>query len=107
MSVKEEMMNRNASAFQGGATCGHENFGANVEVERLQDGEGGRVTGFMAGVRVACLDCGAPFGFRCEDVGLQPDRPTMSVDGLELRVPLVSPEGYTPAFPGFRVRKIK
>lgn len=46
---------------------------------------------FVADVTVQCVACKQPFGFRVPDVGLRPDRPAVSPDALELRVPLISP----------------
>lgn len=87
--------------------CTHENFAACVNVGRLSDTEGGPITSYVADVTVSCAECGQPFGFRCPTIGMLDDQPAVSPDGLELHVPLISPEGYTPAFPGFRIRKVE
>jgi hypothetical protein len=83
--------------------CEHMDFYATVDVNRLVSE--GRPVEFVADVRIQCAKCGLSFGFVCPEVGMLPDRPAVSVDGGELRVPLKSPEGVVPAFPGFRVLK--
>lgn len=97
------------------SVCPHNDFAARVEVNRLASEEGGDIHSFAADVTVACSQCGASFGFRCADVGLLPDRPAVSPDALQLRVPLIPPSelellGPLAAMrrpsdhPGFRVR---
>lgn len=88
--------------------CSHLDFEAHVDVGRVtgdqqqvvnepdEDGRsvphrGDEVFAFECSVRVACCACGQSFGFRVPDVGVLGDRPTVSVDALELRVPLISP----------------
>lgn len=71
--------------------CAHEDFNAFVEVNRLTDPNTDGIHSFAADVKIECADCGASFGFRCQDVGLLPDRPAVSPDALELRLPLISP----------------
>lgn len=63
--------------------CPHRNFGANVNVQRLED-----TGGFYADVSVKCSDCGRPFHFITPDYGLRRDRPAASLDGTELRCPI-------------------
>lgn len=74
------------------AECAHENFVSNVSVFRLSptDSDTDDPYRFAADLRVNCAECGAAFGFRAP-MGLSPGEVTMSADGLELRVPLVSP----------------
>lgn len=72
-------------------TCEHENIQASVGVA---------IEGFSAEIRVWCIDCDESFVFFGE--GLQVgsvlrDRPTISVDGLELRAPL-RPQTADPHF---------
>jgi len=68
--------------------CSHEHFMADVDVHRLTGIESGPVTGFAADVRINCAVCGQVFIFLCPDGGVLPDRPTVSVDCAELRVPI-------------------
>lgn len=74
--------------------CAHEDFAASVTVNRLTD------TGcFTADIRIKCSGCGKPF----RSIGLQPgsdyERPTCSIDGLELRAP-IEPEDEPRLFSG-------
>jgi hypothetical protein len=69
------------------ADCAHEQFQANVKVARLED------TGkFMAEITVRCTQCDEPFRFLGVPAGLSFDRPTASIDDLELHAP-IEPEG--------------
>jgi len=87
--------------------CKHEQFEAHVDVNRLSD------TGrFSADVRIKCVQCGEPFRFLGLPAGVDPDGPTVSVDGTEARMPIGTNEtianiidGNCPV--GFTVRKVK
>jgi hypothetical protein len=87
--------------------CPHEDFAASVEVNRLNNGEGGPVGAYSADIRAWCADCGEPIRWIGVPAGLMPDRPTCSVDETELHVPL-RPASADPDFglgiPGFAVR---
>lgn len=63
--------------------CPHLQFSANVVVNRLEDSGG-----FLAEVRVTCVECGAPFRFLGVSAGLDFTRPMVSIDELELRCPI-------------------
>lgn len=67
--------------------CAHEQFGAEVDVHRLEDS--GK---FIADVRVKCVQCGEPFRFIGLSAGISFDQPTVSIDETELRAP-IEPEG--------------
>ena len=67
-------------------SCPHENFLANVNVNRLTDKDGGPVNSYNCELTVVCADCGLNFRFICPDYGMLPDRPSISPDGQELRV---------------------
>jgi hypothetical protein len=88
--------------------CPHENFAANVEVNRLTDSEqpGAAVTGYAANITVWCADCEERFRWIGVQAGLMPGRPMCSVDETELRAPL-RPASADPDFglgiPGFAV----
>lgn len=106
-------------------TCQHLEADAFVDVARIVADAGGNgravptpeddVVAFRASVKIRCADCHAEFGFRCATVGDLPDRPTISVDALELRVPLISPSELEllgplaalrgDGLPGFQVRQ--
>jgi len=70
------------------ARCLHEDFAANVEVNRIVDS-----ASFSADIRVECASCHEPFRFLGElPSGLLQGRPSVSIDELELHVP-IEPEG--------------
>lgn len=69
-------------------SCAHEDFEANVDVQRLTDVEGGPVTSFYVEVKIRCTACQEPFCFRGAPHGLSPLRPTISFDGTELTAPI-------------------
>lgn len=87
--------------------CPHENFHAHVDVNRLSSEEGGPITAYSAEVRLRCMDCDEQFRFIGCPAGLLPDRPAVSVDESELRIP-IRPASSDPDFglgiPGFAVR---
>jgi hypothetical protein len=77
--------------------CPHENFSAKVDVNRITRGDDGPVYAFAADVAIKCADCGQPFVFLCPDGGVLPDRPAVSVDAQEIRLPLApadAPEDF-------------
>lgn len=85
--------------------CPHEDFHAEVRVDRLEDS--GR---FCADVRIRCVKCGEPFRFLGLPCGLDLNGATVSVDGTELRVAIGTEEtvaniidGNCPV--GFTVRR--
>jgi len=87
-------------------SCPHEEFAAQVNVNRLLDGEGGSVTGFMAEITVTCQQCRTRFQFLGPEVGLNPRHPTVSPHRDELRVPLAPHDRWSPSlFPAVRFRK--
>lgn len=67
--------------------CAHEEFHTDVKVTRLEDS--GK---FIAEIQVKCLQCNEPFRFVGLPAGLAFDRPTVSIDELELHAP-IEPEG--------------
>jgi hypothetical protein len=87
--------------------CPHQNFAANVAVNRLTDADDRPIVGYTADITVNCAECGEPFRWCCPDAGSRPDRPTTSVDQTELRAPL-RPASSDPDFglglPGFGIR---
>lgn len=87
--------------------CEHPDFEAWVEVNRLTDTEGGPVTGYSADIKVNCKACRLPFRWVGLPAGLSPGQPMVSVDGLELRVPLAPQDSagdFGQHLQGFRVR---
>lgn len=76
-------------------SCAHTDFVAAIDVGRIATDDDSlsrdEIDHYVADITVNCADCGAAFGFRVPDVGLLPDRPSVSPDALEMRVPLISP----------------
>jgi hypothetical protein len=68
--------------------CKHMNFDASVSVGRLTDGDDGPVTGYTAGVKIKCIDCGIPFEFIGVPGGFSPAQPMVNFDATELRAPI-------------------
>jgi hypothetical protein len=86
--------------------CPHEDFAAQVEVNRLTAGEGGPVTGYSADITIRCIGCGEPFRWTGCPAGLSPARPMVSPDEETLRAP-IRPASADPDFglglPGFAI----
>ena len=86
--------------------CQHENFTAQVNVSRLTKSDtDNTVVGYLAEVRVNCIDCGLPFEWIGVDAGMMHSKPMASLDAQELRAP-IRPKGCDifPAIPGFSVK---
>jgi hypothetical protein len=86
--------------------CPHEDFAAEVEVNRLSSVDGGPIGAYSADIRVSCIACGEPFRWIGVQAGVKGDRPMCSVDETELHAPL-RPASSDPDFglgiPGFAV----
>lgn len=90
--------------------CEHTDFDAFFEIGRLTDGEGGKVTSYIADVRFKCKICHLPFQFMGLELGLNLRGATMSPDGQQARLsifpvgsvpqPLDALLGYRVALPG-------
>ena len=61
--------------------CQHENFTANVAVNRLQDSNR-----YMADVTIACAECSMPFKFKGLPMGLDLGGAAMCPSRLEARL---------------------
>jgi hypothetical protein len=71
--------------------CTHENFVAEVDVNRICDGDHGRpdvVIGYYADIRVVCADCNEAFRWNGLTAGQSPRHPMCSPDETEMRAPL-------------------
>lgn len=69
--------------MSGPKTCEHKQFSATVAVNRMED------TGrFIADVKIGCVECGLAFEFIGPAAGIAWDRPTVSIDGTEMHVPI-------------------
>jgi hypothetical protein len=90
-------------------TCEHMDFQANVEVNRLVKEGTGELEGLSVDVRAVCVACNEPVIFHGQGitVGMLSDRPCISVDGAELRIP-ARMQSHDPHFglglPGFSAR---
>ena len=74
------------------ATCEHHTFGAEVDVNRLPQKEGGPVKRYCADVRIKCVDCGLPFRFIGLPAGLDLNGAATSVNAEEARL-AIAPKG--------------
>jgi hypothetical protein len=90
--------------------CEHENFMADVQVNRIPLREGGPIERYMADVRVKCNDCGLPFRFIGLPAGVDLNGASVSVDAEEARL-AIAPKGEVRSEieggdVGFSIRKI-
>lgn len=87
--------------------CLHNNFAADVNVNRIQN-QDGVVTRFNADVRIECADCGCEFRFLGLPTGLNMDGAAVDVPGTTARL-AVAPKGESlPPLEGpkgFSIRK--
>lgn len=70
--------------------CQHMNFRADTIVNRIED-----IGRYVVELRISCTECSVPFQFVGVEPGFNYDAPTVSLDGLELNVP-VCPQGVQP-----------
>ena len=68
--------------------CEHNNFQCNCEVARLSHTEGGPIMDYTSTISISCADCGMKFRFIGLPAGSHYTKPTVSVDGIELRAPM-------------------
>lgn len=68
--------------------CLHEQFECVCAVNRLCQTEGGQVTHYNAEIKIRCIECETLFEFVGLPLGTSPYRPTVSMDGFELRAPI-------------------
>lgn len=74
-------------------TCQHnKNHKVDAKIACFED----RANGFMAEIRITCLDCGKPFQFLGLEPGLDTHGARVSIDGLEANI-AISPEGAVPS----------
>jgi len=88
--------------------CKHENFHANVTVNRVGEGDSpiGKVKGFLAEITIRCTECDLPFEFvGVDECGLLWTKPACTPDAQTLRAP-IRPKGsrILPGLPGFTAR---
>ena len=68
--------------------CAHEEFIANVKVNRLTNEGKMAVIAFSADIAINCKVCGHAFEFIGVEPGVSPFHPTISIDSKELRAPI-------------------
>lgn len=68
--------------------CEHTSFQVTGCVGRLSEKAGGPVVAYTLDVTVECANCRLPFRFIGGKPGSSPHEPRVSVDGLEMRVPI-------------------
>lgn len=66
--------------------CQHEQFAAQVNVGRITSED--QPLRFVADVTITCVQCKEPFRFLGVESGLHFEKPTASIDGLELHAPI-------------------
>lgn len=72
-------------------SCKHEQFGCECKIQRMED-RAGSVGEFILEVTAKCVQCDEPFRMLGLPAGLSFTRPMVSIDGLELRIP-IEPQG--------------
>ncbi len=74
-------------------TCPHLNHNIFASIARIQKSElePETIIAYSADIKIECRDCGQPFEFIGLPNGMSFYRPTVSINGLELRVPLAIP----------------
>jgi hypothetical protein len=68
--------------------CEHEDFEVYAVVNRISKDEGGPISHYNAEIKVRCRHCETLFEFVGLPLGVSPYRPTVSMDGFEMRVPI-------------------
>lgn len=87
------------------SACEHMNFDVHANVARLQKSEEDpTIIAFSVDLRCKCHECGMPFEWVGLPLGFSHYRPTVSIDGQEMRAPLVPQGGTVPeGLAGFSV----
>ena len=86
--------------------CAHENFNCFCECNRIFKNESDPtdIVAYTLDVRVSCRDCGQEFAFFGVPNGMSFYRPTMSIDGKRICLPMVLPGTVPPeGLAGFSV----
>lgn len=102
-----ELLEEGPPAADPDRACPHENFAADVDVNRrIASDDDPTVIGFAADIRIACANCGERFRWIGIPAGLLAGRPTCSIDEFELHAP-IRPATGDPDFglgiPGYAV----
>jgi hypothetical protein len=83
--------------------CRHEDFTAQIEVNRIADDGADTVRHFVAEFSIACSQCGQPFHFVGVPAGLSFTKPTVDVGATTLHAPIAPGEAPPPARLTFEV----
>jgi hypothetical protein len=67
--------------------CKHEHFAILIDIAKVVMPPDGHIQ-HMADLRLICTDCREPFHWQGVPMGASLDRPAVSIDGLELRIPV-------------------
>lgn len=73
-------------------SCQHLNFRAAVDVHRLTDDTNpDSIVGYTSDIHIFCAECGIPFQFLGipQGVSFTNNKPMVSLDGTELRTPII------------------
>jgi hypothetical protein len=73
--------------------CKHENFGAQVNVHRLED-----LGTFVVDVSVRCVDCDLPFSFVGLPLAISTSRACINIDATQVSLPIEPGPKSIPAF---------
>jgi hypothetical protein len=71
--------------------CTHDKFHIFADVTKLLD-----IGGFIVDARIVCVECGTPFCFLGLPMGKSIDTPSVSMDGLEARLPICPAPNSSP-----------
>ena len=89
-------------------SCKHENFNANVSVNRIVN-DSGIVIDFLADLKIHCLDCDLPFSFKGLPKGFSGNQASSDLFALEARLP-IEPADDTlkmkSRLPGFTIKQV-
>lgn len=88
------------------ASCPHMNHNIYASIARIQksDAEPETIIAYTADIRIECHECRQPFEFIGLPNGMSYYRPTVSINGLELRAPIAIPGTRPPeGMAGFTV----
>ncbi len=90
--------------------CEHNNFSAEVDVNRLEKGNGGPIHRYQADIRIKCTECGVPMRFIGLPAGTDLNGACTSINAEEGRF-AIAPKGEVlssleGAPIGFSVRKV-
>lgn len=89
--------------------CQHLNFAVESEINRIvadDNDPNSELIGLTADIKAMCMDCGERMQWIGPGLGVSASRPTVSVDGTELRIPIrpeSAPVTFGTRLPGFAV----